>query len=363
MEASEHVIQSAAWNLGSADVFAVARAGIVQRPQCGRPAALRLGAITVKTVKAAPQSGAAEDAFAPFGWQGITVRVPADWTLGAIGGDYKQGYARLDDPSMPRLEVKWSDQNVNLDRALDKYLAKLGKGRRGRKVQIDDKVRILSRRSKPHKKLRGFSWSGRERAEGVIWRCDTCKRTVIAQVILAPGERDRALARDILSSLEDHGRDGLITWALYGLQFDAPDHLRLERQKLMAGYLELAFAAGRRKLRVCRWGMADVALADRDLQHWYEVDQVRRRDVVWDCEPEDVKGHDGLVVDGHRRRFGHRPRRVVERLMRLRIASDFDGRVWHCPESNRIYAVESVHHEDLQSVLDVVESVPCHGSP
>ena len=288
--------------------------------------------------------------------------MPADWTLGAIGGDYRSGYARLDDQLMPRLELKWSDQNVDLDRALQRYLAKLGKrGRRGG-VAIDDKARVISRRSKPHKKLRGFSWSGRgrERATGVIWKCDQCKRTVIAQVIAAPGEQGEALAREILTSLEDHGRDGRITWALYGLAFDAPEQFRLERQKLMAGYLELAFAAGRRTLRVCRWGMADVALAQRELQHWYEVEQVRRRDVIWDCEAAAVKGHDGLRLFGHRRRLLHRPRRALERLLRLRIASDFDGRVWHCPQSNRVYSVESVHPDETQTMLDVVASAVCH---
>lgn len=287
--------------------------------------------------------------------------MPADWTLGAIGGDHKSGYARLDDANMPRLELKWSEAEVNLDRALDKYLARLGRKSRRAEIRIDDKARVISRRSKPDKRLRGFSWSGRERGCGVIWRCNHCRRTVIAQVILPPRERDESLARRILTSLEDHGTDGRATWALYGIQFAAPEGFRLERQKLMAGYLELAFTAGKRRtLRVCRWGMADVALAERDLQHWYEVNQVRRRDVVWDCEPLEVKGHDGLRVFGHRRRFLHRLRRAAERWSRLRIASDFAGRVWHCPQSNRIYNVEAVHHDNAQLVADVVESVACH---
>jgi len=306
-----------------------------------------------------------EAELATFGWQGITGRVPGDWTLGAIGGDHKAGYLRLDDSNRPRLEVKWSEQNVDLDRALGRYLTavrKRGRGR-GRSLQVDDHARVLSRRSKRDKRLRGFSWSGDERAEGVIWRCSKCGRTVVAQVITAPSDRDQDLARAVLTSLEDHGRDGRYTWALYGMEFEAPEDLRLDRQKLMAGYLELAFAAGRRKLWARRWGMADVALAQRDLQHWYEVEEVRRRDVTWECEPAPVAGHDehdGLAVTGHRRRGLHRARRWVERLLRLRIASDFDGRVWHCPQSNRIYSVEGVHHEDARVVLEVAASVRCH---
>ncbi len=295
---------------------------------------------------------------ATFGWQGITARVPADWTLGAIGGDHRAGYLRLDDAERPRLEVKWSEQNVDLDRALDKYLAGLRKRRR-LELRVDDQARILSRRSKPDKRLRTFAWSGRESAVGVIWRCK-CGRTVVAQVIFARGERDRTLAREVLGSLEDHARDGRATWALYDLEFTIPQEFRLERQKLLAGYLELAFAAGKRRLRVCRWGMADVALADRELQHWYEVDQVRRRDVEWDCAPAVVAGHDGLEVAGHQRRRLHQSRKALERLLRVHTVTDFDGRVWHCPQSNRIHGVEAMHDDDLQVVLEVVASIPCH---
>ena len=51
---------------------------------------------------------------------------------------------------------------------------------------------------------------------------------------------------------------------------------------------------------------------------------------------------------------------ALEKMARLRIASDFDGRVWHCPPANRIYSVEGVHHQELQTLLEVVASVPCH---
>ena len=59
-----------------------------------------------------------------FGWQGITARLPEDWHLAALGGDRKAGYLRLDDSERPRLEIKWSDASVDIDKALDKYLQK-----------------------------------------------------------------------------------------------------------------------------------------------------------------------------------------------------------------------------------------------
>ena len=31
-----------------------------------------------------------------FGWHGIRLRVPDDWNLGKVEGDFKSGYARLE---------------------------------------------------------------------------------------------------------------------------------------------------------------------------------------------------------------------------------------------------------------------------
>ena len=58
-------------------------------------------------------------------WNGIALRAPEDWNIGAIGGDLKQGYLRIDDSEMARIEFKWAQagsQAVDVSSIVDKYL-------------------------------------------------------------------------------------------------------------------------------------------------------------------------------------------------------------------------------------------------
>jgi len=298
-----------------------------------------------------------------IGWQGITARVPADWNLGALGGDGRTGYVRVDDERMPRLEVKWSSaQNVNTDRVLTRYLTQLGKTSRQDTIAVARDTRVVSRRQQPTRKsLECFSWRGqRQQGHGVIWYCPQCRRTVIAQVRGGPQEDLLPLAGAVLSSLEDHGRDGWYTWALYGLAVEVPREFELARQQLMAGYLDLQFEWKGRRLRVQRWGMAEMALAERDLEHWVELEYVKRRDVRWRLHPLAGEAHPSLELEGECRRPFHWLRKVAAGLVRLRPPIFLSGKVWHCAASNRIYAVEEVHKEGDERWPRVAASIACH---
>jgi len=117
-----------------------------------------------------------------------------------LGGDVKEGYLRLDDGSMPRLEAKWhtatgytSVRDV-VTRYLDELKKKAEKQKRSIKVKRD--TRLLSRRRKRKASLECFSWSGEEQAHGVAWYCDRCSRVVIAQAIGEAGENLRPLAAE-----------------------------------------------------------------------------------------------------------------------------------------------------------------------
>lgn len=297
-----------------------------------------------------------------LGWQGITARVPADWNLGALGGDVRSGYLRVDDDRMPRLEIKWAGGNTNITQALDRYLRQLGKtGRKQSGIRVQRETRLVSNRQQPGKRLECFSWQGEgKQAHGLIWRCQECRRIVIAQV-LGPGGEDLApLAKGILGSLGDHGSDGWYTWGLYGLTVRVPKEFELTKPKLMSGYLDLQFEAGRRRLRVTRWGMAQMALGDRSAQHWVELEYLKRRDVRWAAKRGDDAEHDSALLVGERRRPLHWPRKMVERLLHLGIPINFSGKVWHCEHSNRIYAVEEVHLPGRQVWPEVVRSIECH---
>jgi len=70
-------------------------------------------------------------------WQGISVEVPEDWTLGAIGAGERSGYLRLDDRDMPRLEVKWEHAPRGSDPELvvRRFLNMLKRGRKGQRAE------------------------------------------------------------------------------------------------------------------------------------------------------------------------------------------------------------------------------------
>jgi len=270
---------------------------------------------------------------------------------------------RIDDAESTRVEIKWSQSQVDTSKALEKYLRQLKKKTRGR-VEIDRTVKVLPKRAKPDKALSGFAWESTQRGRGVIWRCRRCGRTVIAQVIGPPGEALEALAHDVLATLEDHPVDGMATWAAYGFICQVPEAFRLESQRLMAAYIELKFAERKRRIRAVRWGMASVQLARMPLKEWVEGQFGTRRDVWFRAEAAEVRGHDGVVLTGHVRRRFHGMRRFFERLVRWRRPIEFAGQVWQCPESERIFGVDSIDRDGEAGgvAAQVAASIPCHGA-
>jgi len=297
-----------------------------------------------------------------FGWQGITARLPEDWHLAALGGDRKAGYLRLDDSERPRLEIKWSDASVDIDKALDKYLQSLGRpARRGRRVEIDRTARVVSRRAMPKKRIRGFAWREKQAGRGVIWRCDICNRTVIVQVVGSEQEDLQSLAARIIPSMQDHPEEGGETWGLYGFVCRIPEGFRLEKQRLMAGFLELEFSRGKRHLRVARWGMAEVALAGKSVSEWFEHLNRGRRDMQGSVSADSRRGEAAARLTGWRRRRGEPLLRLLQ--IGRRRPPEFAAFAWHCAASSRLYLVEEFWGREESVLEEVVAGIPCHGEP
>jgi len=308
-----------------------------------------------------------------FGWQGISGRIPENWSPRALGGDYGQGYCRLEDAEYPRLELKWSQKKVDIEKSLEGYLRSLAKPRRetaGRPEapEITRGVKIISRRAQPDKTALGFSW----RAPGVsgaglIWSCTSCGRTVIGQARGYGKEDAVALAKEIFSGLEDHAVGGKQIWALYGLECEVPENFRLVGQSLLSGYLELAFQQAAERLRIRRWGLAGTVLAEQGLGQWFaRTVGNNRKEPRWQAAPAEVKGHAGLELQGVNRsllmRLLDQGERIIERLIRREPPRpDYAlGRVWHCPGSNRIYLLEHLRPKSELLLAELAESVPCH---
>lgn len=302
-----------------------------------------------------------EERTALIGWQAISVRVPDDWILGAVGGDRKAGYLRLDDARMPRLQVKWSSGPIDLKRRRAEYVRRLTVGKRKRPtgLEVDTELDVLSKRAKPKKEIATFAWRGSHCGMGVLWNCEVCRRALIAQVSWPMEEEGRETAQGVLGSLEDHGVQGWDTWGVDGLAFLAPMTFELVGWRRMTRYLELRLAKRREQLKVARWGMVPLVLRGRTVKEWYESENSRRRDVVWKTQNAQIKGHEGVAARGMRRGVRAGARRWGRRLLKRPVGEQFAAQAWHCPTSNRLYLIETVVGEG-ELLQGVVDSVICH---
>jgi len=298
----------------------------------------------------------------PIGWQGVFALLPSDWKLGAVGGGAKDGYLRIDDERMPRLQVKWVASHIDLAKKRAEYATRLagGKRRRATGIEVDTEARFLGGRAKPKKKLLTFAWRGPQCGMGVLWNCEVCGRGLIAQVTWSPEERLHDLAREVLSSLEDHDEGGWRVWALDGLGFAAPSDFELGKWRWLTGYLEFNLAHGRRTLKVARWGMISRILGKQGLSEWYKDQNWQRRDVSFDVRDMEIKGHDGIAMWGEVAGLRPRARALAERALRRKPVTKFSGCAWRCPESNRIYLVETLDAGEGRTLPAVVESLRCH---
>ena len=297
-----------------------------------------------------------------IGWHGISVWVPNQWMLAAVGGDRRAGYLRVDDESMPRLQVKWSRGPVDLERKRAEYIKRLTTGKRKRPtgLEVETGTQVLSSRAKPKKEMAAFAWRGPQCGMGVLWNCEVCRRALIAQASWRADEDDdgRETAQQVLQSLEDHGIEGWDTWGVDGLAFLAPTAFELDGWKRMTRYLELRLAHGRAQLTVARWGIVSLVLGSRTVKQWYEWQNARRRDVAWQATEALVRGHEAVTATGVRRGLIAASRRLGRRILRRPPGDEFAAQAWHCPESNRLYMVESIGGGEL--LKGVATSIACH---
>lgn len=205
----------------------------------------------------------------------------------------------------------------------------------------------------------------------MIWYCQECGRTVFGQVTCYQGEDAVALAKELFSAMDDHGKEGRRLWAVYGLECWLPEEYHILSQRLMAGFIELVLQGKRnRKYRLARWGLAEEMLKEKRLEAWYFGKGLQRKsELRWAAEEATVKGHAGLRLLGRSRRPATRLYNLGRIWLRAALkrppleaeeTADGLGYAWHCGESNRIYIVECINDNDKERLDEVMDSVPCH---
>jgi len=276
-----------------------------------------------------------------FGWQGIEADVPTPWELSAYRGDRDSGYAALDDGVQVRFQVRWNRRGarrVHVGVMLDRYCRSLHKKTKGRAAFDRLDPGFLPARARKDREVEAFRWHAEVSVFGFAWTCHTCGRVGLAEVLFPVEEVDRPTAIRVLSSTEDHRSDGQCLWSVYDFAFLAPHTYNLQQPDFVPGRLCFRFRAPERaRLTVGRWSMAAEWLKKRPLEDWSRdlVAQMQPagRGKVEQCRVE-VRGHEGwrFLIPAARR--GLVRRAAVE------------GLVWHCTQSDKVYAVVAQGSED-----------------
>lgn len=304
-----------------------------------------------------------------FGWAGIRLEIPTNWELSGLSGDDKEGYLRLDDEDMPRLELKWAKskrKKPDLHKVLDEYFKLVRKNykRKDTKLNIQRDVNLIrDEQFFEGRSVVTFSWKGDIRANGVIFHCETCKRITIVQIMGRLKENLRAFTTRILSAIEDHPIGQNILWSAYQLNVEVPRRYRLEKYRLLSGYLLFPFVDGSRKVSVERYGPADVTLANSDLESWFRAKYAKAiRGYGFQMTLTTDDGDERFALMGEETRFtDHIPFTPVLAIDKVLRRKTFAVRLWRCHKSNRIYVVQSIAKRDAVKTAEIVaKSIRCH---
>lgn len=331
-----------------------------------------------------------------IGWHGIRCLLPSGWNVTGFSMERENGYLRVDSPGTGTMtvQIRWTHAAKSQQGPPSLYNFVAPHLRRLRRqpeppvpvpdlrANLEKVMKETARQAKKSKsafestikpeKAEGengertainFSWSGGGRGQGKIWYCSVCHRVVVAQVLgLAKDQAAIAsVASQLFASLHDHAEYGYDLWALYDLQVEIPQDFRLEKQTLQTGYLHLAFARGGEKILVDRWGLANVALKKFTLAEWFRNHAyVSPRRLTQD----EVTTPSGHAAERYRGRLS-----LLSRLRLLREATGslrrfptgYEGGLWECPESNKIYLLQVVHSARTQGLWEeVLGRCGCH---
>lgn len=299
-----------------------------------------------------------------FGWQGLRLRVPADWNLGRVDGDFDKGYARLDDAEIVRAEIEWRqlkgrEISVPLSDLVDRYLAGLEKKAKkaGTSFEVQRRARFLKNKSW----LEGadyevFTWDADFSAFNLALRFADTHRVVLLRVLCHAEEKTPDFVEGVLRSLiDDAGRDQLL-WSIYGLHFYMPRDYALAGHDLKSGHIQLRFEKGKSECRVHRLSMAHLLLKNSELAHWYPAFFKKHlRDFQVEISDELVCGHSGLRVEGRPR---SRWRQLLKPLpfVNPRPRLFLNSRVWHRQDLDKIGIVEHLYRK-RDEASDIVDTI------
>jgi hypothetical protein len=328
------------------------------------------------------------------GWQGVRFTLPPEWNVTGFSLDRDNGYVRVDSPgtSTMSVQVRWSNAakpeqgpptpyymfapyfrkllkrpappvpKTDLRQTLDRILKDAAKeAKKSGRAPFECQTRPEKAEGLNDERMAmGFTWTGAGRGQGKIWRCSTCNRVVMAQVVGLQKDHNQigAVASQLFATFQDHSVDGNDLWALYDLQAEVPTEFHLAAHRVMSGHLHLAFARGAERILIDRWGLANVALKRFKLEEWFERNA--------QCATAKMK-HSDAEVNGHKAVVATGVLPIAARLTAMKeckgtmrpFPTRYTGGAWHCEQENKIYSVQVLHNAKTEGLWDQVAG-KCH---
>ena len=314
-----------------------------------------------------------------MGWQGLSMQVPPAWNLVAYGGDFKAGSLRMDNGEFQThgvlgMDIRWIPAKgkvtgADIEKRLTQYLDTITKSAKRQKIAATTQTKDVQDAAHPERTgLRGFTWKADRKAVGRIWHCGECGRIIIAQALGGPRDDFNSLATDVLQTLECHSADSeWRLWSLYDLQTFLPaDYALTGKPQLMNIYVQLPFVRGTSldTVTVEQWGVANVQLRGAYLDQWFrEKNKASEGILRYEATEGATHGHPILTLTGRRRGLSYWMSQAGPQLVRLQMpATHFAARIWECPETNKIFLVQSYSRRPQPKIVDeIVERTLCHG--
>lgn len=269
----------------------------------------------------------------PFAWAGIALTIPRGWETGQIG----QGYALLEYQFRPVLELKTATIRGRF--SFQRHLKQLARSVQARPAP---QLRLTSRPPEwpefpPTAEVQTFAWQGAQiGGRGLLYYCHHCHRATLIQ-FFERGDRGLAAIPRVLASFRDHETPPDPTFAVYDIQGTLPTRFTLTRFQFDAGRFELVFGHSQETVTLWRWSPADVILerCGKKLARVVQdngllppavlVEDGRPRDraMEWQWPPKDYRSRLRSIIGQRAPQPGHALR------------------IWHRPDTNRIFAVRA----------------------
>jgi hypothetical protein len=85
-----------------------------------------------------------------------------------------------------------------------------------------------------------------------------------------------------------------------------------------------------------------------------------RRSYSFRARREPVLDHEGIHVTGYKRGIQNHAAYILGRFIRRERPFFLDGRIWHCPNQNKLFTVHTLMKESNRSLVeDIIGSSQC----